>query len=109
MDLKLNFKLFFFPDLNSAQFLKQHTFLSASPKLRTFHGKHKYALSVYGSFIFEKSFSLCVFLAYVLPRRIYICIPHTCTSRRGQKRALDPMEPEIQVVVSYHVGASIPT
>jgi hypothetical protein len=31
-----------------------------------------------------------------------MCVPGTC---RGQKRTRGPLEPEIQVVVSYHVGA----
>ena len=34
---------------------------------------------------------------------IYICAQHACSV--GQKRVLDPLELELQTVVSYHVGA----
>jgi hypothetical protein len=34
-----------------------------------------------------------------------VCVPHVCpVSRGGQKRALDPQELELQMVVSHHVG-----
>lgn len=34
---------------------------------------------------------------------IYICAQHACSV--GQKRVLDPLELELQTVVSHHVGA----
>ena len=36
------------------------------------------------------------------------CVPHACSARGGQKRALDPLELELQKTVSFHVGAGNP-
>lgn len=36
---------------------------------------------------------------------VYICIPHSCIAYVGQKATLDPLELELEVVVSHHVGA----
>lgn len=31
---------------------------------------------------------------------MYVCAPHSCSAQRGQKRALDPPELELQAAVS---------
>ena len=36
---------------------------------------------------------------------MYISIPVSCNAHRGQKKALDPLELELYIVVSHHVGA----
>jgi hypothetical protein len=36
---------------------------------------------------------------------MYVCAPHACNAHRGQKMATDPLELELQMDVSYHVGA----
>lgn len=33
----------------------------------------------------------------------YVCAPCACLVKRGQKRALDPMEVELEMVVGCHV------
>lgn len=38
---------------------------------------------------------------------MYAGAPHVCSAHRGEKRALDPLELELQLVVSYHVGAGV--
>jgi hypothetical protein len=44
----------------------------------------------------------------ILPEYI-ICAPYTCSTQEGQERASDPLELEVQVVVSNHVDAETPT
>ena len=34
---------------------------------------------------------------------MYVCVLEACSARRGQKRALDPLELELQTVVSHRV------
>lgn len=34
---------------------------------------------------------------------IHVCVPHACLALRGQKRTVDPLEWELQVLVSCHV------
>ena len=58
--------------------------------------------------------SLCFFFLFSLDLFVLkcvsfacmcVCVPHVCpVSRGGQKRALDPQELELQMVVSHHVG-----
>lgn len=38
---------------------------------------------------------------------MYAGAPHVCSAHGGEKRALDPLEQELQLVVSYHVGAGV--
>lgn len=38
---------------------------------------------------------------------VYICIVYTCSVHRDQKRALDPLELDLQVFVSCHVGCKL--
>lgn len=38
---------------------------------------------------------------------MYAGAPHVCRVHGGKKRALDPLELELQLVVSYHVGAGV--
>lgn len=35
----------------------------------------------------------------------YICVPHIYSSLKDQKRSLDPLELELETVVSFHVDA----
>lgn len=35
----------------------------------------------------------------------YMSVPHVCTAHGGQKKTSDPVELELQMVLSYHVGA----
>jgi hypothetical protein len=49
--------------------------------------------------------ALFLFSVYGYFSCTYVFVPHVCSVLRGQKRALDPLEPEIQTVVSHHVGA----
>lgn len=35
----------------------------------------------------------------------YVCAPCACGAHRGQKMASDPLGVELQMVVSFHVGA----
>lgn len=39
---------------------------------------------------------------------MYAGAPHVCRAHGGKKRALDPLELELQLAVSYHVGAGVP-
>lgn len=34
---------------------------------------------------------------------VYVCAPHTCIANEGRKRASDPLELELQMVVSHLV------
>lgn len=36
---------------------------------------------------------------------MFVSTLHACLMSRGQKRALDPLELEVGIVVSHHVGA----
>jgi hypothetical protein len=36
---------------------------------------------------------------------LHVCAACVCSTYRGQKRALDPLELELQMVVSHHVCA----
>lgn len=36
---------------------------------------------------------------------VFVCASHACSAHRGQKRLLDLLEVELQMVVSPHVGA----
>lgn len=36
---------------------------------------------------------------------MYVCVKHACSTHRGQKRAPDPPELELQMVVSLQGGA----
>lgn len=36
---------------------------------------------------------------------MYVCVLEACSARRGQKRALDPLELEFQMLVTCPVGA----
>ena len=56
-------------------------------------------LSVSSSSSFYFMFYVCECLACM-----HVYVPHVCSAHRGQKRALDPLELELQEVVSYHVG-----
>lgn len=38
---------------------------------------------------------------------MYAGAPHMYSAHGGKKRALDPLELELQLVVSYHVGAGV--
>ena len=40
----------------------------------------------------------------VLPENM-LCAPHLCSTRRGQKRTSEPLELELQMVVTHPVGA----
>ena len=44
-------------------------------------------------------------LMSVLPVSMYFYVPCACRAGRGQKRALDCLELELQTIVSHHVGA----
>jgi hypothetical protein len=46
---------------------------------------------------------LCVFACML------VCTPHACSSHRGQKRALNPLELESHKVLSTHVCTGNPT
>lgn len=35
---------------------------------------------------------------------MYVCASHVCGARRGQKRASDLLELQLQMVVNCHVG-----
>ena len=48
--------------------------------------------------IFSKLIS-CVWVCFIE------CVPQACNALRGQKRASDTLELELQMVVSRHVGA----
>lgn len=60
--------------------------------------------------VFLSSFKniLLIFIWYVcmniLPA-MYVRAPHACSALRGQRRASEPLERELQVIVSSHVGA----
>ena len=41
----------------------------------------------------------------VLPACMYANILSVCSAHRGQKRASDPLEPELQMVLSCQTGA----
>lgn len=36
---------------------------------------------------------------------MYDCTLHICSSHRSKKRMVDPLEPELQMVVSHDVGS----
>ena len=36
---------------------------------------------------------------------MYVCIPHACNARSVQKSAVDSLGLDLQMVVSWHVGA----
>jgi hypothetical protein len=36
---------------------------------------------------------------------MYVCALHACSANGGQKRASDPLELELKMAVSHHVGA----
>lgn len=48
----------------------------------------------------QKLFDVHRYFAY-----IDVCVPGVCSASGGQKQASDPLELEIEIVVSYHVGA----
>lgn len=53
-------------------------------------------------FNFYQDLLIFVFCAWLLPACVYIiCVPG---AREGQKRGSNPLEMELQVIVSYHVG-----
>lgn len=44
------------------------------------------------------------FHVFCLPAWMNVCVPHAWSSKRPEKRVLDTLEMEVQMVVSYHVG-----
>lgn len=40
---------------------------------------------------------------------LHICVPHACSVQGGQKRSLDPLELELQMIVTCHVCAGSQT
>lgn len=45
-----------------------------------------------------------MFLSYECFACIYVYVPCVLNAQRGQKKASESMEPELQVVVNSHVG-----
>ena len=77
--------------------------MSSAPPVRGsvfFTGAHKIALEETLSFLVKFYFIVRVFF-------LYVCLCSTCILRthRGQERALDALDLELQTVVSCNVGA----
>lgn len=47
------------------------------------------------------NFYACVFAC------MYICVPHICCVHGVQKKASDFLEPELEMIVNYYIGAKI--
>lgn len=52
------------------------------------------------------SSSSCFFFFF---QHVYLCALYVLGADRGQKRALDSPELELQIIASYHVGAGSQT
>lgn len=50
-------------------------------------------------FFFVKIYLMCVCFTCM-----YICAPHACNDDNGQKREVEALELEVQVVMSHHLG-----
>lgn len=55
--------------------------------------------------IFQKHFTYFYLICMNILPAMYVCAPHARSALRGQRRASEPLERELQVVVSSHVGA----
>lgn len=53
--------------------------------------------------LIASDFSILLFLLFYFAF-MYVCVPYACSTFKGQKRVLDPLELDLETVGSLHVG-----
>lgn len=56
--------------------------------------------------ILKKGLCTCFMCVGVLPACVSICTACACSARGGQKRALDPLKLEVQMIIICYVGVA---